>query len=184
MIARLATESDIDGILQLQALNLYKNLSKSELDWGFVTTPITKNQITNAIALQGVFILENNREITGYVFAADWNYFSQWNIFPYMVSRFPKLQFNDKAITVDNSFQYGPVCIAKALRGSDALLRLFETMRSNMVDRFPIGATFIHQSNLRSLYAHKKLNFQIIDEFEFNNNSYYILAFLTTDIIA
>lgn len=51
MIARLATELDLDGILQLQALNLYANLHKSKLSQGFVTTPITDAQIKDAIAL-------------------------------------------------------------------------------------------------------------------------------------
>ena len=179
MGARLATESDINGILKLQALNLYANLPKSELSQGFVTTPITDSQVKDAIALRGVFVLENDAAIAGYVFAANWDYFSQWEIFPYMVSRFPQLQFKGQIVTTDNSFQYGPVCIAKALRGSDALPQLFETMRCNMASRFPFGITFINKLNQRSHFAHKKLNFQIVDEFEFNHNSYYTLAFFT-----
>ncbi|MCC0177639.1 GNAT family acetyltransferase [Waterburya agarophytonicola K14] len=180
MITRLATESDVDGILQLQSINLLTNLSVAELAEGFVTTPITDAQVKTAIAKKGVFVVENNNKIAGYVFAADWDYFSQWAIFPYMVSRFPQLQFEGTEITVHNTFEYGPICIEKSLRGSNALPDLFEIMRSHLVDLFPVGITFINRLNQRSLAAHtRKLNLQIIDEFEFNNSSYYTLAFLT-----
>ena len=78
-----------------------------------------------------------------------------------------------------NTFQYGPVCVELSLRGSKAFPQLFETMRSNFCNRYPIGLTFINQTNPRSLSAHKKLNLEIVDEFEFNHNSYYTLAFFT-----
>jgi hypothetical protein len=41
MFTRIATESDIDGILTLQSKNLYINLSIEERAHGFVTTPFT-----------------------------------------------------------------------------------------------------------------------------------------------
>jgi hypothetical protein len=41
--------------------------------------------------------------------------------------------------------------------------------------------TFINKLNQRSFAAHtRKLNIEIIDEFELNGNSFYTLAFLTT----
>ena len=97
-----------------------------------------------------------------------------------MVSLFGQLEFQGTRITVDNSFQYGPVCIDQTLRGSGAFPQLFKTMCSNFSSRFPIGVTFINKINSRSLAAHtRKLNLQIIDEFEFKSNSYYGLAFST-----
>jgi hypothetical protein len=41
MITRVAIESDIDGILELQSRNLYTNLSEAERTEGFVTTPFS-----------------------------------------------------------------------------------------------------------------------------------------------
>ncbi|NJL52977.1 MAG: hypothetical protein HC930_13640 [Hydrococcus sp. SU_1_0] len=64
-------------------------------------------------------------------------------------------------------------------RGSGAFPQLFVTMRSSLAERYPIGITFINRLNQRSLKAHQKLNLEIIDEFEFNQGSYYSLAFPT-----
>ena len=179
MITRIAAESDIDAILRLQSLNLSSNLSTEELKGGFVTTPITKEQIQTIMAQTGLFVAEKEQTVIGYAYAGSWDYFSQWAIFPYMLSRLIKLDFQGERITADNSFQYGPVCIAKSFRGSGVFPQLFTTMRTNMAARYPLGITFINQINQRSLKAHQKLNLTTIDEFEFNNGLYYSLAFPT-----
>ena len=116
--------------------------------------------------------------IIAYVFAGTWAYFQQWAIFELMVARFPMLQFNGQKITVENSFQYGPVCIAKAYRREGLLEKIFEEMRQVFVQRFPISITFINKVNVTSEKAHtKKLGWVIIDEFEFNDNAYIGLAY-------
>lgn len=179
MITRFATESDIDSILRLQSLNLYSNLSPAELTQGFVTTPITAEQIKVILAQAGLFVAEEEGKVIGYAYAGSWDYFFQWGIFPYMLSRLTQTDFCGEAITADNSFQYGPVCLDRAWRGSGTFPQLFATMRSSLAERYPIGITFINRLNQRSLKAHQKLNLEIIDEFEFNQGSYYSLAFPT-----
>ena len=180
MITRVAIASDIDEILKLQSLNLAANLSAAERVQGFVTTPFTAEQIKVLLNQTGIFVAEEQRIIVGYAFAGSWDFFSQWAIFPYMVSRFGQLEFQGTQITVNNTFQYGPVCIDRRWRGGRVLPQLFETVRSRFVVHFPIGITFINKANPRSLAAHtRKLNLQIIDEFEFNSNFYYGLGFCT-----
>jgi hypothetical protein len=176
----LEIESDINGILDLQSRNLYANLSSSELGDGFVTTPFTPDLVRQLIDRSGVFVSKIDERIVGYILAGEWEFFSQWEIFRIMISRLPQLQFDGKSITVDRSFQYGPICIDRSLRGSGILPQLFAEMRSSFAPRFPVGITFINRLNQRSLSAHKrKLDLEIIDEFEFNDNYFYTLAFLT-----
>jgi hypothetical protein len=162
MMTRVAIESDLDAILRLQSLNLYTNLSPAERADGFVTTPFTSEQIRQLLSQTGAFVAEEQGKIVGYLLVGTWEYYSQWPIFPYMVSRFPQLEFQGTPITTQNTFQYGPVCIDRALRGAGRLLPLFEAMRSSFATRFPIGLTFINQANPRSLVAHqRKLDLEI-----------------------
>ena len=94
-----------------------------------------------------------------------------------MVSRFPQLSFQGKEITTSNSFQYGPICLHEKYRGTELLNQLFEEMRISLNERYPISITFINKVNVISEKAHtKKLGWEIIDEFEFNNNTYIGLA--------
>jgi len=176
---RIGNTNDINGILSLQERNLYSNLTEIERKSGFVTTPFTASQIQEIIKQNGIFIAENkNKEIISYAFAGSWEYFEQWEIFNFMVSRFPKLSFNGKAITSKNSFQYGPICIDKNYRGNGLLNLIFEEMRIEFLKKYLISITFINKANAISEKAHtKKLGWKIIDEFEFNNNIYIGLAF-------
>ncbi|MEZ4885917.1 MAG: hypothetical protein R3E32_14380 [Chitinophagales bacterium] len=107
MQARLGTSSDIEGILALQKLNLYSELSKAQRLKGFVTTPFTIPQIEEIIEEDGIFVVEKAGQIIAYTFAGSWKYFEQWPIFPFMTDRFPTLSFKDWEITTSNSFQYG-----------------------------------------------------------------------------
>ena len=99
-----------------------------------------------------------------------------------MIDRLPTLRFQGRVTTVNNSFQYGPICVDRSSRGSEILPQMFDLMRSSFAPKFPMGVTFINKLNQRSFVAHtRKLDFTIIDEFEFNGNSFYTLAFLTGD---
>lgn len=176
---RIGNSNDISGILALQEKNLYNNLSEIERKNGFVTTPFTVNQIEEIFKQNGLFVAENEQaELIAYAFAGSWKYFEQWEIFNYMVSRFPNLTFNETKITTENSFQYGPVCIDINHRGKGLLNLIFEEMRIEFYKKYPIAVTFINKVNVISEKAHtKKLGWEIIDEFQFNNNSYIGLAF-------
>lgn len=176
---QLARIADIPSFLSLQAQNLSSNLTEEEKLAGFVTTPFTIPQIEEIIKQKGLFVAKDvEGKVIAYVFAGTWEYFSQWAIFNFMIDRFPQLSFKNGAITTQNSFQYGPVCIDKAYRGGTLLQEIFETMRLNFVNKYPISITFINKVNIPSTKAHtRKLGWEIIDEFEFNKNTYLGLAF-------
>jgi hypothetical protein len=177
---RLATNADIEKILLLQEKYLFANLSEAERLNGFVTTPFTSDQIATLIEQNGAFVAINDDKVVAYTFAAGWDFFAQWPIFPYMVSRLPSLNLDEKEITAENSFQYGPICVDKSQRGTGLFEQIFALMRETMQHRFQIGVTFINQVNEPSYYAHtKKLKMQVIDRFSFNERNYYGLAFFT-----
>lgn len=174
---QLATKSDIPGVLRLQEKYLFRNMSEEERKEGFVTTPFTVAQIEEILKQNGLFVAKDQDEVVAYIFAADWKYFEQWEIFNYMVSRFPDITFKNTPVTTENSFQYGPVCIHKPYRGQGLFNLLFEEMRLEFRERFPISVTFINKVNAISTAAHtRKLGWEVIDEFSFNNNNYLALG--------
>ena len=174
----IAKISDIQGVLALQDLYLVTNLSEEEKAFGFVTTPFTVQQLTEVIQKEELFLAKDNNKIIGYIFAGSWEFFNQWPIFNYINSLFPKLTFLDFKITTTNSFQYGPICIHKDYRGKGLITSLFELMRINLSQKYPLSLTFINKINIPSTKAHtEKLKWTIIGDFQFNTNDYYILAY-------
>jgi len=180
MIIRLAEEKDIQDIINLQGINTYERLTESEKKNGFVTTPFTSEQLERLIFERGLFVLEIEAKIQGYTMAASWDYFSQWPIFPVMLSKMSGNTFEGITISSHNTFQYGPICIDACLRGTNAFPCLFEKMRKEFSSRYSVGLTFINTINKRSNHAHtRKLDLIVMDEFEFSGREYYGLAFNT-----
>jgi hypothetical protein len=174
---RIGLASDIPGIIDLQAQNLLANLAADRLSDGFVTTPFTPELITELLAQQGVFVAVKDNQVIAYALAGSWDFFDRWPIFPHMVSLMPSWQFQGQSLDAKQTFQYGPVCIDKKYRGQQVLPSLFETLRLSFASRYSSGITFINQLNPRSYAAHtKKLNWQVVAEFEFNSGQFYGLA--------
>lgn len=174
----IATLDDIPSVLSLQDKYLVTHLSDEEKKEGFVTTPFTVEQLQFVISNKGLFLAKNGTETIAYIFGASWEFFKQWPIFDYMTTLFSQFQFKNFTITTSNSFQYGPICIDKKFRGSGLIFPLFEFMRIHMKGNYPLGVTFINKINIPSFKAHtEKLKWEVIDEFNFNNNSYFVLAY-------
>ena len=90
-------------------------------------------------------------------------------------------EYLGQKISVENSYQYGPICINKSVRGSGVLEAIFEFSREQMAKRYPILVTFINRINSRSYEAHtRKIGLKVIKEFSFNNNHYYELIYDTS----
>lgn len=178
IIFKIANISDIDGVLALQDLYLISNLSEDEKKEGFVTTPFTIIQLTAVIRAQNLFVAKDENRIVAYIFTGSWEFFSQWPIFNYMTALFPTLTFLNFDITTLNSFQYGPICIHKEYRSQGLIKPFFEFMRKNLLIQYSLSLTFINKINIPSLKAHiTKLKWTIIGEFQYNNNTYFILAY-------
>lgn len=179
MNIRLATLNDLPKILALQEKYHVDNLSEAEkLEKGFVTTRFTTEQLTALIHQNGAFVaFTEGSQLAAYALSGTWEFFSQWAIFPLMLSRLPDIRYKNEEITDQNSCQYGPVCIDEAFRGKDVLKQLFDAVLAHYRPQFPFISTFINQKNERSVKAHTtKLPLEIIDTFNFNNNTYYTLA--------
>lgn len=179
MIFKIAKVSDIDEVLQLQKKYQIDTIAEEDKKDGFVTTSFTKEQLTKLIEEeQGLFIAENQNGIVAYVMVASWQYWSAWPLFAYMIEDLPNLEYQGQRLSVENSYQYGPICVDKSVRGSGVLEAIFELAREEMAKRFSFLVTFINKINPRSYEAHtRKLGLEIIQEFDYNNNSYYELIY-------
>ena len=123
---------------------------------------------------------DGNRVI-GFAGAASWKFLMQWPVFQPMIDDLPNIKYQDKILSVDNSYQYGPVCIDKDYRGTEVLHNLFERSRLLMKDRYPILVTYVDQTNQRSFQAHsRKLELDIVKRFEFHGNQLFVLCYDTS----
>ena len=129
---------------------------------------------------RGLFIAKKERDVVAYVMAASWGFWSVWPMFAFMIEGLPNLKYHGLSLSTENSYQYGPICIDKSVRGTGVLEQIFDFAKNEMSKRFPVLITFVNKTNGRSCEAHtRKLGLDVIQEFEFNNNPYYEMACLT-----
>jgi hypothetical protein len=179
MQVSVATLTDIDDVLALHYRYHIASIPEEDKSSGFVTTPFTREQLTDLINKEnGLFIARKDGAVVAYVMAASWGFWSEWPMFAHMIKGLHELEFLGRKLTTENSYQYGPVCVDKTVRGTGLLEKIFDFARAKMSMRYPILVTFINKNNLRSFAAHtKKLGLQVINEFEFNGNQYYELVY-------
>ncbi len=175
---RQATLKDVDAILALHYKYQVDTISAEDKSDGFITTAFTKEHLTHLIEdEEGLFIASVDNNIVAYAMAASWGYWSQWPMFQFMIENLADSKLLEQDITVENSYQYGPVCVDKSVRGLGVFERVFSYALQQMSQRYPIMVTFINKINQRSFEAHtRKTPLQVIKEFEFNNNQYYKLS--------
>ncbi|MCE2571104.1 GNAT family acetyltransferase [Motilimonas eburnea] len=181
MKARLATVADIPEVLELHARYQVDSIAEQDKADGFITTAFTGAQLVELIeSEQGLSVVTKSGSIVAYAMAASWQFWARWPMFAHMIKDLPSLSYEGYQLSTDNSYQYGPVCVDKSVRGQGALELVFEFSLQHMSSRYPVLVTFINKINPRSYAAHtNKVGLQVIQEFSFNNNHYYELACLT-----
>ncbi len=189
MIYREATVSDIDAVLALHSKYQIDSIAEEDKKDGFVTTPFTRQQLSELIEREsGLFIALDEadegpsgvKRVAAYVMAASWQFWSRWPLFAFMIADLPGLNYRGISLSVENSYQYGPVCVDGPFRGSGVLQGIFSYALKAMSARYPVLLTFVNQKNPRSYAAHtRKLELELIKEFEWNGNRYWELGCLT-----
>jgi hypothetical protein len=182
MLYRNATVADIPQIESLQKRYHVSFISEEEKKNGFVTTLFTPEQLTELIEQEdGISLACDVDKVVAYAMAGSWQFWSKWPLFQFMIADLPSTQYLGRTLTIENSYQYGPVCIDMAYRGQGVLQELFAHSARQMGKRYPILITFINHVNPRSYKAHtEKVGLEVIKNFSFNGNNYYELGYDTS----
>lgn len=182
VIVRPASLVDAAGIMALLRANHVDSVNEEEKKDGFVTTNLTDRQLADLITKEnGIVVAENESGIVGFAMAASWQFWSEWPLFAYMIKQLPKYRLDGIRFTPDNTYQYGPVCVKKNIRGYGVFEKLFYASLTSMKHRYPYMVTFINHINPRSYQAHtKKVQTTDMGTFQFNNNNYHLMACATS----
>ncbi|MEH6548527.1 MAG: hypothetical protein V7711_03315 [Pseudomonadales bacterium] len=179
---RLAENNDIDEILKLHYRYQVGSINEEDKKDGFITTAFDEEQLAELIEKEGgLFVAIKENLIVAYAMAASWGFWSKWPMFAHMMEDLSNLEYQGYSLSIDNSYQYGPVCVDKSVRGEGVFEGIFSYALEEMEKRYPVLVTFINKINPRSFVAHtRKAGLDVIQEFEYNNNQYYYLACLTS----
>ena len=186
MLVRLAGIEDMEGVKALLRKYHRDTISDEDRPDGFVTTAITDEQLKELIEKEhGVTIIaepaeEGPDKVLGFCFAAPWKFWETWPLFRHMIDIIPDYEFEGRKLVVGDTYQYGPVCVDRTIRGTGAFEELFFASLDQFRDRFPIMLTFVNQINKRSENAHNnKAHMETIGTFDFGGNRYLLMGIRT-----
>lgn len=106
-----------------------------------------------------------NEQVIAIVFSFPVTSFSLPPIAQEINRRFPR-------ITANNWF-YGPVCIDSHFRGGTLLQDIYQYL-CQLQSGHPIA--FINSDNQRSLKAHEKIGMQLVEQFEFAGEKWWVVV--------
>jgi hypothetical protein len=175
---KVATLENVAEVLELHYEYQVDSIPEEDKKDGFITTAFTESHLKRLIEEEkGLFIAIKNNTIVAYAMSASWGFWCQWPMFQYMVENLNDSKLFGNELTINNSYQYGPVCVDKSVRGEGVFEEIFNFSLKKMSERYPLMVTFINKINPRSYEAHtRKVNLEVINEFSFNNNQYFKLG--------
>lgn len=173
------TENDeeLHGILDLQKLNLFGEISQEErTDQGFVTVRHTFEQLRLMHDIAPHVIVLDEQRVIGYILAMTKDSRDLVPVLVPMFKQFERLIFGGKLISAYDYVVIGQVCVNKNYRGLGVFDKMYGLYRSTYLNRFDFAITEIAISNQRSLKAHHRVGFKTIQEFNDSTQEWAIVV--------
>lgn len=164
-VTRVSSESEILGIRDLQALNLKQNITAEEaIEQGFLTAAFTIEYLQEMNAASPSIIAKDGDKVVGYALVATKNIRKGHDLIEDLFDAIDHSEYNGKLLKDVNYVVVGQLCVAKEYRGQDLVQNLYGHFRHCLSKEFTYLVTDIAKANARSLKAHKKRGFQVINE--------------------
>jgi len=170
------TDSELQGILDLQGLNLLSEISESEkLGQGFVTVRHSLEQLRLMQEIEPHVIAVDGKKVIGYILAMTKESRDLVPVLVPMFEQFDRLILGEKYLSHFDYMVIGQICVDKAYRGQGIFDKMYELYRRTFSVQYNFAITEIALSNKRSLKAHQRVGFRTIHEFEDISNKWAIV---------
>ncbi len=167
-IRRVSTLQEIIGIKDLQALNLKKNLSAEDaLTQGFLTAEYTLEYLQAMHDASPSIIAKDGNQIVGYALVATKSVRNGHDLMADLFNVIDTKYYNGKPLKEVNYVVVGQLCVALGYRGQGLVKLMYDYYRDCYASTYEYLITDVAQANTRSLNAHKKSGFIVIDTLEY-----------------
>ena len=167
-IKLVTTEEELKGILALQQQNLRKNLSEEEAaEQGFLMAEFNLKFLQKMHAAAPSVIAVADDKVVGYSLVALKSIREEHPLLADLFDTIDRLQFDSKDLSKINYVVVGQLCVGKGYRGIGLVDQLYHFYKDQYAKEYEYLITDVAQANHRSLKAHKKTGFQVIDQLTF-----------------
>ncbi len=152
--------ADFEQMLFLQQANLPEAISEKEKqNQGFVTVRHSKQILENMNKQAAHSIAKSDGQVIGYALAMTKSFREKIPILVPMFDMIDRLSYQGNSLANMDYLIMGQVCIAKQYRGQGVFRGLYEGLKRQHAEQFPLIITEVDEENKRSLRAHQKVGF-------------------------
>ena len=177
VIRAARSAQDLEGILALQACNLPRALSEEERRReGFVTLEHDLDLLREMNAPWPHTVATLGERLAGYALVTLPRFRERIPELAPMFDRLAGIELDGRPILESSYFVMGQVCIAQGHRGKGLLPLLYEHQRRQMAAGFQHAVTEIDATNRRSLRAHLRTGYRVVDEYTHAGKAWVVMA--------
>jgi hypothetical protein len=163
---KLVTEhKELEGIRQLQEDNLKKNLSPEEAEsQGFVTAEYSLEFLETLHRFSPSVIAKDGDLVVGFALVSTKDIRNQHALLGDLMNGIDKIIYQGKPLATARYVVVGQLCVAKGYRGMGLVDRMYQFFKTSLISEYDYCLTDIAANNPRSLKAHTKTGFQVVDQ--------------------
>ena len=166
---RLARDiEDIKGIKALQEANLNLNITPEEaMKEGFVAARYSLEFLQLIHAAHPSVIAVDHDTVVGYALVSTQKIREEHPLLADLFNAIDNLQYQGRSLQGKPYVVIGQLCIAKTYRGQGLVQQLYGYFRETLSKQYDCCITDVAKSNPRSLKAHLKTGFVVINSLDY-----------------
>jgi len=164
-------DHELEQILELQRANLARNLRAEDVaSQGFVTVEHSLEVLRRMHAIRPSIVAKEGEELAGYALVMPVECRSFIPILEPMFERLDSLGIGRQRFYV-----MGQICVDKRWRGRGVFDLLYFAHRRHLRGEYDCVVTEVAMRNTRSLRAHERIGFQVIDRYRDETDDWALL---------
>jgi len=157
----LAQESDLDGVLELQAAN---QMSRG----GSLSASFSRAQLQRTMEVMPLVVARRGQRVVGFLVCWTTDTAGDVPIIRSMLDSYPE--------RAGDAYVYGPICIDARERGQGLARVLFDEVKRRLPGRE--GVLFIRGDNEASIKSHHKMGMNEVSRFSYGGIEHIVLSYV------
>ncbi len=175
-IKRVTEKAELDGIRNLQEENLLKNLTITEAEsQGFVTAEYSIGFLSKMHDASPSVIAKDGDRVVGFAIVTLQSVRHEHALLADLFNAIDKIKYQDHLLKGTKYLVVGQLCVAKDYRGLGLVQQMYQHFKTSLSDQFDYCLTDVAEDNPRSLKAHMKTGFQVVDTLSYGGFGWDII---------
>jgi ribosomal protein S18 acetylase RimI-like enzyme len=176
IIKRVTEFSELEGIRKLQEDNLKKNLADDEAETeGFVTAEYSIEFLETLHKASPSIIAKEAEQVVGFALVAPKSVRNQHELLSDLFNCIDKITYHGLLLKDARYVVVGQLCVGKNYRGLGLVQQMYRHFKNSLAGEYDYCITDVAENNPRSLKAHVKTGFQVIDSIPYGGLNWNIV---------